>query len=553
MDVDFVGTGCGVSLSKIIRKRKAVLRNDKKRDDTGQSGTIITILENKEPQVKIVNFMIERINNRITLTSQTRVILMVYGGYKYLELDYEPDLENDIIAWHWVSGEMPIEKLSEALAAESSVGTWTELKTVNMEVFEKLRAKVFRIEKVSENSGFVWLAYPLDHFDVKNILQILASIRGNIYGLAELEALKFLDVRFPRKLQKLFKGPRFGLEGVRNRVGTNVSRRPHIGTIVKPKVGLAPKEWAEVAYNAFIGGVDFVKDDENLVDQEFCRWEDRVNAVLEVIDKVKDETGRTVIYSPNITDRYSRMLERMDSLEEMGWDIAMLDVYMIGYSALLDIVEELHNGGFIIHAHRAGHTAETRGVFGCEYNVFAKIWRLIGVDQLHTGTGVGKMEGSPLIIRGYGKICTKKNIDEALHLYNLGFNWDDTINPLMPVASGGLDAGKVDALIEIYGKDLVIQAGGGIHGHPEGSVSGAKSMRCAVEGVMQGKSSPEKAKECKELKAALDKWGYSDPQEIRKISEMVEENKDKYLKKLFTVGYEAFDISEELQDESKKD
>ncbi|UCE37957.1 MAG: ribulose-bisphosphate carboxylase large subunit [Thermoplasmata archaeon] len=471
---------------------------------------------------------------------------MVYGGYKYLEFDYEPDSESDIVVWHWVSGSMPIEKLSEALAAESSVGTWTELKTVNMEVFEKLRAKVFRIEKVSENSGFVWLAYPLDHFDTKNILQILASIRGNVYGLSELEALKFLDITFPRKLQRTFSGPRYGLEGVRNRLGTNVSRRPHMGTIVKPKVGLAPKEWADVAYQAFIGGVDFVKDDENLVDQEFCPWEERVHAVLEVIDRVKDETGRTVIYSPNITDRYSRMLERMDKLKEIGWDVAMLDVYMIGYAALMEMVEELHKNGFIIHAHRAGHTAETRGKFGCEYSVFAKIWRLIGVDQLHTGTGVGKMEGAPLTINLYGKICRDKNIPEALHLLSLGFDWDDTINPLMPVASGGLDAGKVDALVEIYGKDVVIQAGGGIHGHPDGTVAGARSLRCAVEGVMEGKSSKEKAEECKELKVALDKWGYVEPEEIRKVFAQVEEKKDELDKILLKQGYEMFDIVGEL-------
>lgn len=471
---------------------------------------------------------------------------MVYGGYRYLELDYEPDLKDDIIVWHWVKGREPIEKLAEAIAAESSVGTWTELKTINVEVFEKLRAKVYRIEKVSKNSGFVWLAYPLEHFDSKNLLQILASIRGNIYGLSELEALKFLDIRFPRKFQKAFSGPRFGLEGVRNRLGTNVSRRPHIGTIVKPKVGLAPKEWAEVAFNAFMGGVDFVKDDENLVNQDFCPWEERVYAVLEKIDEVKDETGRTVIYSPNITDRFSKMIERMDFLSDIGWDIAMLDVYMIGYSALIEMVEELHNKGFIIHAHRAGHTAEARGDFGVHYNVFAKLWRLIGVDQLHTGTGVGKMEGSPLEIRNYARICRDRTVEEASFLFSLGFEWDATINPIMPVASGGLDAGKVDALIKIYGKDVVIQAGGGIHGHPEGTVAGARSLRCAVDAVMEGKSSKEKAKECQELAAALNKWGYTEPDTIGNIFDKVEDKKDELEKLMFSLGLGGFDIMDEL-------
>jgi ribulose-bisphosphate carboxylase large chain len=478
------------------------------------------------------------INNRL-LFRFVGLMHMAYGGYTYIDYDYEPDRDNDLVVWHWASGEMHIEKLAEALAAESSVGTWTELKTVNMDVFERLRARVFRIQKVSENSGFVWLAYPLDHFDIKNILQILASIRGNVYGLSELSSLKFLDITLPGKLQRTFKGPRFGLEGVRNRVGTDVSRRPHLGTIVKPKVGLAPKEWAEVAYNAFIGGVDFVKDDENLVDQAFCPWDDRVHAVLEVIDRVKDETGRTVIYSPNITDIIPRMLERMDALSEMGWDVAMLDVYMMGYAALIEMVEQLHKKGFIIHAHRAGHTAETRGAFGLEYNVFAKLWRMIGVDQLHTGTGVGKMEGSPLMVRRYGQICRDKTIDEALYLFGLDFEWDDTIQPLMPVASGGLDAGKVDALVEIYGKDVVIQAGGGIHGHPDGTVAGARSLKCAVEGVMEGKSSPEKAEEGPELRAALDKWGYVDPEGIKERFDRTEENRDSLVEKLFRDGYDV--------------
>ncbi|UCH89305.1 MAG: ribulose-bisphosphate carboxylase large subunit, partial [Thermoplasmata archaeon] len=461
----------------------------------------------------------------------------MYGGYTYLELDYEPDKTNDIIVLHWVSGRESIEKLAEALAAESSVGTWTELKTINTDVFENLRARVFRIDKVSENSGFVWLAYPLGHFDVKNLLQILASIRGNVYGLDELTALIFLDIYFPEKLQKQFSGPAIGLNGVRKRIGTDKDGRPHIGTIVKPKVGLAPKEWAQVAYEAYLGGIDFVKEDENLVDQPFCPWNERVDAVLEVVDKIKSETGRAVLYSPNITDRYSKMLERIDYLKEAGWDVAMLDVYMIGYGGLIEIVEHLHKNKFIIHAHRAGHTAEDRGEFGCSFSVFAKLWRLIGVDQLLTGTGIGKMEGAPAIVRRYADICREQHLEEALHLLSLEYKWDDNIKPVMPVASGGINAGLVDGLVQIFGKDIVIQAGGGIHGHPDGTVAGARSLRCAMEGVMEGISSPEKAEECPELKAALDKWGYVEPEGIRKKFDFSEENKDSLLKELFEKGY----------------
>ena len=467
---------------------------------------------------------------------------MGYGGYNYLELDYEPDVANDILVMHWISGERSLEKLAEAIAAESSVGTWTKLKTVNKDVFTKLKAKVYKLQEVSKTSGYIWIAYPIEHFDSKNLLQILASIRGNIYGLNELQALRFLDIWLPMRLQKLYPGPKFGLPGIRKRVGTDKNGRPHMGTIVKPKVGLAPKEWAKVAYEAYAGGIDFVKDDENLVDQEFCPWEERVHEVLKVIDKIKAETGRNVVYSPNITDTYSRMLERMDKLNEMGWDWAMLDVYMIGYSGLQDITNELHKNNFIIHAHRAGHTAETRGAFGVEYTVFAKLWRLVGVDQLHTGTGVGKMEGMPALIQLYGDVCRSAKASEKLHLLSLGFQWDKNIKPLMPVASGGLNAGAVDALMEIYGHDVVVQCGGGIHGHPGGTRAGAKSVFDAVQGVMKNLGSPAMAKISKELKAALDTWGYVDPKLIRNNLNTINKNRQLISNMLMNAGYDAISI-----------
>ncbi len=472
---------------------------------------------------------------------------MVYGGYNYIDLDYEPDYNNDVLVFHWVKGKASLEQLAEALAAESSVGTWTKLKTVNKNVFTKLRAKVYKFAAVDSSSGFIWLAYPIEHFDSKNLLQILASIRGNVYGLNELDSLKFLDIWLPTKLQRFFPGSKFGLNGIRKRVGTDKTGRPHIGTIVKPKVGLAPKEWAKVAYEAYLGGVDFVKDDENLVDQAFCPWEDRVFEVLKVIDKIKSETGRNVVYSPNITDSYSRMLERMDKLKEFGWDWAMLDVYMIGYAGLIDIVKELHKNNIIIHAHRAGHTAETRGAFGVEYSIFAKLWRLIGVDQLHTGTGVGKMEGSPGFIQLYGDICRQKQVPQQLHLFSLGFKWDKKINPIMPVASGGLNAGSVDALLAIYGKDVVVQCGGGIHGHPQGTRAGAKSVYDAVRAYMMNLKSTEFVKKSKELKQALATWGYAEPNNIRNNLKMIVKNKELLTKLILNSGYDAFNIIDKIQ------
>jgi ribulose-bisphosphate carboxylase large chain len=434
---------------------------------------------------------------------------MAYGGYSYIDLKYAPQ-KDDFVTVLWVKGDCGLEKLAEGLAAESSVGTWTELTTMNDFVWKKLRAKVFKMIKFSENSGYVYIAYPFDHFDSKNLLQILASIRGNIYGMKEIKELKFMDWTMPEKFQRQFPGPSIGVKEIRKMVGTKT--RPHVGTIVKPKVGLNPSEWSKVAGEAFLGGLDMVKDDENLVDQDFCRWQDRVVKTIDAAEKARDETGDGKIYVSNITDFVPRMMERIDFLAEHGWKMCMIDVYMMGIAGLQQVLEELHKRDFLVHAHRAGHGAETRGNTGASFTFWEKIYRLLGVSQLHTGTGVGKMEGSPFFVRKYGEIAKEEKVKGAEPMF-LNFRWSRKIKPMMPVASGGLHPGQVEGVCAIYGKDVTIMAGGGIHGHPGGTLHGAMAHRAASEAVDKG--IPLIRSQNADLKTAIEKWGYVSAGEIK--------------------------------------
>ncbi len=450
---------------------------------------------------------------------------MAYGGYQYLDFEYVP-AEDDFVVLLWTSGKYSLEKLAEAIAAESSVGTWTDIKTMNDYVFKHYRARVFKIIKVTENSGFVYIAYPLEHFDLKNLDQFMASVLGNIFGMKELEELYVLDITFPRKFQRMFSGPKNGLWGVRKYVGTDRSLRPHVGTIVKPKVGLSPREFAEVAYKSWVNGLDLVKDDENLVDQDFCRWKERFDAVFDAMDKAEQETGEKKLYCTNITDvSIERMLERLDYVRERGHKVVMLDVYVLGFTALNYMLEQTKNYDLIVHAHRAGYAAWHRGNYGINFQILEKLYRMLGVDQLHIGTGVGKMEGGAMLIRRFHEIAENFSGEEKFYLGSLSFEFDDGIKPFMPVASGGVDPLKVDALVEIHGKNVTIQAGGGVHGHPRGTEAGARAMRCAVEAVAEGYSVLEYAEKCPELKEAMKKWKYVDPKEVREILEFEETHK----------------------------
>ncbi len=445
---------------------------------------------------------------------------MVYGGYSYLDFDYEPG-KDDFVVLLYTSGKYELEKLAEAIASESSVGTWTDIKTMNDYVFEHYRARVFRILKVRENEGFVYIAYPLEHFDLKNFCQFQASVLGNIFGMKELESLYILDISFPKKYQRLFEGPAVGLDGIRKYVGTEKSGRPHVGTIVKPKVGLAPKEFAEVAYKAWVNGLDLVKDDENLVDQDFCRWEERFDAVFEAMDRAESETGEKKIYCVNVTDSsIERMVERVEKVVERGHNCVMLDVYVLGIPALEYMINVTRKHKLIVHAHRAGYAAWHRGSYGVNFQILEKVYRLIGVDQLHVGTGVGKMEGGALLIKRFHDLAEFMEGEEKFYLGSLAFEFADHIKPMMPVASGGLDPTKVDALVVIHGKNVTIQAGGGVHGHPDGTEKGARALRLAAEAVAEGSSVREYAERYEELKKAMEKWGYVDPDAVRRRLEM---------------------------------
>ncbi|MGB9635345.1 MAG: RuBisCO large subunit C-terminal-like domain-containing protein, partial [Candidatus Micrarchaeia archaeon] len=444
---------------------------------------------------------------------------MAYGGYKYTDLKYVPDKSNDFVVLFWAKGNAPIEKIAEAVAAESSVGSWTRLKTMNDFVWKHYRARVFRINKVTENSGFIWISYPIEHFDTKNISQFQASVLGNIFGMKELEELYVCDISIPVNYQKQFDGPLHGIEGLRRIVGTTKSKRPHVGTIVKPKVGLAPKEWARVAYESYVGGLDLVKDDENLVDQDFCKWKERLHEVVKAIEKAKDETGENKVYSSNVSDNYSRMVERVEYLNEHGLQknvLVMLDVYVLGLPLLEDAIKLTRKYGFAVHAHRAGFAAVNRGSFGINFQVYEKFYRLLGVDQLHIGTGVGKMEGAPLIIKRYHDIADQYKIEEKLYFGSLAMEFAPHIKPVLSIASGGLDAGKVDALVALHGTNTNMQAGAGVHGHPGGTYRGAISMRQAIDAAMEGIPAREYAKTHKELAQAIKLWGYYDPAVIIK-------------------------------------
>jgi ribulose-bisphosphate carboxylase large chain len=414
----------------------------------------------------------------------------------YVNLKYRPK-SDDLVCLFRVEPErgMSVRELAGRVAAESSIGTWTDLTTMPPRVIKKLQARVFDIK-----GNYVKVAYPVALFEPDNVPQILSSIAGNIFGLKWVRNLRLEDIDFPDSIIQKNKGPAYGIPGIRRLM--RVPKRPFVGTIIKPKLGLTAKEHVRVAYEAYCGGCDFVKDDENLSNQRFNPFEDRVIRTLEARDLAESETGERKMYLANVTAETNEMIRRAEFVKDHGGEYIMIDILTSGFAA----VQTLRNAGLgVIHAHRAMHGAITRNPkHGISMLAIADVSRLIGVDQLHIGTAVGKMEGGASEVQMIHDKIEKKSVSGSTH--KLAEKWGH-IKPVLAVCSGGLHPGLIDKLMRLLGNDIVIQMGGGIHGHPMGTEAGAKAGRDAVDAVMHGDSLKHACCSSPELSAALAKWG----------------------------------------------
>ncbi|MEK7275802.1 MAG: ribulose-bisphosphate carboxylase large subunit, partial [Chloroflexota bacterium] len=346
-----------------------------------------------------------------------------------------------------------------------------------------------------------------DLFEENSIVNIMSSIVGNVFGFKAVQALRLEDMRIPVALVKTYPGPNVGIYD--ERVWSNKWNRPLLGGTVKPKLGLSPKAYATIIYECLVGGLDTTKDDENMNSQPFSRWRDRFTYGQEAVANAMAETGEFKGHWHNVTaGSTEESLRRLEYAASLGSKMCMFDFLTAGFAASADVFKRAGELGLIVHCHRAMHAVFTRQKnHGIHMRVVAKWLRLTGGDHLHTGTVVGKLEGSWNetlgIIDLLRERVTPVNPERGLY-----FEQDFAgLKTTWPVASGGIHVLNIPDLHKIYGNDAFWLFGGGTHGHPRGSRAGARANRVATEAVASGKTLDEAARTCTELREAMELWG----------------------------------------------
>jgi len=412
----------------------------------------------------------------------------------------------------------PVEATA-AVAGESSTATWTVVWTDLLTACDVYRAKAYRVDPVpnTPDQFFGYVAYEIDLFEEGSLANITASIIGNVFGFKAVKALRLEDMRIPFAYLKTFQGPATGVIVERERM--DKFGRPLLGATVKPKLGLSGKNYGRVVYEGLKGGLDFLKDDENINSQPFMRWRERFLYCQEGIQRAMAATGEVKGSYLNVTaGTMEDIYERMEYAKELGAIVVMIDLVM-GYTAIQTAAIWARKNDMLLHLHRAGNSTYARQKnHGINFRVICKWMRMSGVDHIHAGTIVGKLEGDPLMVQGFYEtlLCVKSEVNLPKGLF-FAQDWA-SLRKCMPVASGGIHCGQMHQLLNYLGDDVVLQFGGGTIGHPDGIQAGATANRVALEAMVLARNEgrdyvgqgPEilqdAARMCGPLQTALDLW-----------------------------------------------
>lgn len=406
-----------------------------------------------------------------------------------------------VIATYVLEGQGPLRKAAEILAGEQSTGTFVKVARESDEVRQRCAARIVSFTELPPSGlsplhGFVGdpskieraqvqFSFPLDNFG-PSIPNLLAAVAGNLFEIKELAGVRLVDLDLPQQFAERYVGPAFGISGTRELMG-----RPNgvmLGTIIKPSIGLTPHQLADLVAELIEAGVDFIKDDELQGNGTIAPLEERVRAVMPVIEEYADRTGRKPMFAFNITDDIGRMKKNHDLVVEAGGTCVMACINLIGLAGL----ENLRSYSQVpIHGHRTmfGSIGRSEQV-GIAFKVWQKLVRLCGADHLHTNGISNKFYE------------TDAEVLEAISDVRRPLL---SLTPTVPVLSSGQWAGLAHDTYAATGTtDMLVLAGGGIHGHPLGSAAGVESMRVAWNAAENGIPLETMSRDNAALRVAID-------------------------------------------------
>ena len=420
------------------------------------------------------------------------------------------DREEHIIATFEVETKdgVTLEAVGRTIAFDPTIGTWSQTEGQTDEMVELYSGKLLLpLPAESRQKGQIRIAIPAHNVDpVLGGFPHLLAILGAPYTLKSICHIRLINLDLPRAFTKQWPGPRFGIEGISQQM--DCGPRPLISMMLKPRVGHSSDSYARLAYEAFLGGVDMVMDDELMVSPAPSPLLERAEKVAAAARRASQETGIPKWYGANITSSVRYIEQTALKVQELGANFVYVNPFVMGLTAL-EMLTTSPDIKVPVLCCRSGYGMQTRGEDGISFFVLLKLSRWMGADGVHIGSIGGSL---PHAIIGDDSELRSR------------INWLRTrlrdIKRSYPILSGGLHPGNVGMNIAHFGKDVIIQAGSGVQAHPDGPRAGGKAMRAAVDAALDATPIAEKARQTPELRRAIETWGYLDDQGIHKWSDL---------------------------------
>lgn len=409
-----------------------------------------------------------------------------------------------IYASYWLeTGDDP-RRAAEVIAGEQSSGTFIALPNETPELKQRSGARVERLEvletvdKPSLPGGMpsdvyrrcaLQISWPLENLG-PSLPNLVSTIAGNLFELRQVSGLRITDLQLPATFARAYQGPAFGIDGTRKLA--DVTTGPLIGTIIKPSVGLSVEQTAQQVRELVAGGIDFIKDDELQADGSFCPFDERVTAVMRVVNEAAQRSGRKAMVAFNLTGDLDQMKRRHDHVLAQGGTCVMVCLNSVG---IVGLQELRRHSQLPIHAHRAGWGYLSRSpALGWDYAPWQKIWRLAGADHLHVNGLRNKFSEADESVIAAAKAVLAPVMPEAAM-------------PAMPVFSSGQTGLQAEDTYRALGTtDLIHTAGGGIFGHPAGVSAGVEALREAWVAAVNHIPLARHAATSSALRQAMEFW-----------------------------------------------
>ncbi|MCB1021418.1 MAG: ribulose-bisphosphate carboxylase large subunit family protein [Acidobacteria bacterium] len=413
-------------------------------------------------------------------------------------------MSDRIYARYWIETADPLDEAAATMAGEQSSGTFVQVPGETEELKARHAARVESIDELESadspslpgaKQGPVYrraevvLSWPLANLG-PSLPNLVATVAGNLYELKPFSGLRLLDLTLPPAFAEKYPGPQFGVAGTRRLTG--VEKLPLVGTIIKPSVGLSPEQTADLVDTLIEGGIDFVKDDELQADGPHCPFDARVDAVMQVVNRHADRTGKKAMIAFNLTGDLDEMQRRHDKVVAAGGTCIMVSLNSVGLPALVHLRRSC---ALPIHGHRNGWGMFSRcPALGMSYIAYQKLWRVAGVDHLHVNGLRNKFSESDASVIASARECLKPMFAPPAKGCEV-----------MPVFSSGQWAAQAFDTYRLLGStDLIYACGGGIMAHPSGVAAGVRSIRQAWEAAVAGESLEQAAAVNTELRQAVE-------------------------------------------------